>query len=134
MQTYNNENEIFSLLRKHDYSTFISQQIKERKLFNYPPYNRLIKVTVKHKAKKRLNQSAEQLAFYMRKSFGSRVLGPESPIISRIRNYYHKDILLKIEQESSISKAKQLLNTIIGNLKEQTDFRSSRIIIDVDPF
>jgi len=61
------------------------------------------------------------------------VLGPEYPLISRIRNYYHKDILLKIERNSSVKKAKTIIDTIISNLQEQKDFRSLRVFIDVDP-
>ena len=34
-------------MKEHDYSSFISQQMKERKEFNYPPYNRLISITLK---------------------------------------------------------------------------------------
>ena len=68
----------------------IKKQIEERKLFNYPPYNRLIGITLKHKNQIKLDEAAQQLVVLMRKSFGSRVLGPEYPSISRIRNYYHK--------------------------------------------
>mgnify|MGYP003327908482 FL=1 len=69
----------------------------------------------------------------MRKSFGNRVLGPEYPAISRIRNFYHKNILLKIEHEGSIASAKTILNTIIESMQNHSDFKSIRFIIDVDP-
>ena len=69
----------------------------------------------------------------MRKSFGNRVLGPEYPAISRIRNYYHKNILLKIEQKGSIASAKTILNTIIENMQHHSDYKAVRFIIDVDP-
>ena len=69
----------------------------------------------------------------MRKSFTNRVLGPEFPVVSKIRNYFHKDIMLKIEQQASIQEAKTILYGIIENLQEKKDFRSARIILDVDP-
>ena len=93
----------------------------------------MVAITLKHKDKNRLDKASNQLATQLRKSFGYRVLGPEYPAISRIRNYFHKDILLKIEQNASVKKAKIILATIIKNLQEQKDFRSVRIILDVDP-
>ena len=133
IQTYDEEHEIFKLLKKHDFSTFIKRQAQERKLFNYPPYNRLIGITLKHKNQRKLDETAQQLVAMMCKSFGNRVLGPEYPAISRIRNYYHKNILLKIEQKGSIASAKKILNTIIDNIQHHSDYKAVRFIIDVDP-
>ena len=133
IQTYDEEHEMFSLLKKNDFATFIKQQVEERKLFQYPPYNRLIGITLKHKNQRKLDEAAMQLAIMMRKSFGSRVLGPEYPAIARIRNYYHKNVLLKIEQKGSIAEAKVILSTIIERMQNHSDFKSIRFIIDVDP-
>ena len=133
LQTYDEKHEVIQLLKIHDLKQFYTKQIAERKLFNYPPFSRLIAITLKHKDKNRLDKASNQLATQLRKSFGYRVLGPEYPAISRIRNYFHKDILLKIEQKESVKKAKTILATIIKNLQEQKDFRSVRIILDVDP-
>jgi primosomal protein N' (replication factor Y) len=133
LQTYDETHGVIQLLRSHDFKQFYTEQIAERKIFNYPPFSRLIAITLKHKDKNRLDIASNQLAAQFRKSFGSRVLGPEYPAISRIRNYYHKDILLKIEQKASVKKAKTIIATIIENLQEQKDFRSVRIILDVDP-
>ena len=133
LQTYDEKHSVIQLLKAHDFRQFYIEQIAERKIFNYPPFSRLIAITLKHKDKNQLDKASAQLASQMRKSFGYRVLGPEYPAISRIRNYFHKDILLKIEQKSSVKKAKTILAIIIENLQEQKDFRSIRIIINVDP-
>ena len=61
------------------------------------------------------------------------MLGPEYPVVKKIRNYYHNNIILKIEQKASIQQAKTILNNIIEDLQQQKDFRSTRIILDVDP-
>ena len=80
-----------------------------------------------------MDEAAQQLVVMMRKSFGNRVLGPEYPAISRIRNYYHKNVLLKIEHEASTNQAKNILNTIIDRMQNHSDFKSIRFILDVDP-
>ena len=90
-------------------------------------------MTKKHKNRKKLDEAAHQLVVLMRKSFGSRVLGPEYPAISRIRNYYHKNVLLKIEDNASITEAKNILQTIVGSMKEHVDFKGIRFILDIDP-
>ncbi|MEC7646038.1 MAG: primosomal protein N' [Bacteroidota bacterium] len=133
IQTYDEGHEMFEMLKSNDYKTFIKKQANERRLFNYPPYNRLIGITLKHKNKIKLDDGALELSIMLRKSFGDRVLGPEYPVISRIRNYYHKNLLLKIEKERSIIKAKIILDTIIQRIQNHSDFTSIRFIIDVDP-
>ena len=132
LQTYDDTHSVIQLLKAHDFKHFYREQIAERKLFNYPPFSRIIGITLKHRDKNKLDKAANQLATQLRKSFGHRVLGPEYPSISRIRNYYHKDILLKIEIEASVKKAKTFLTTIIKRLQEQQNFRSVRIILNVD--
>jgi len=133
VQTYNEDHEIFKQLTSNNYTNFVKQQIKERKLFSYPPYNRLIGLTIKHKKSKKLDETAFVLVSLMRKSFGNRVLGPEYPPVSRIRNYYLKNILLKIENEASISTAKHILQNIIDKMRIDANYKSVRFILDVDP-
>ena len=101
-------------------------------MFLYPPYARLIGITLKHKNQNKLDIAAKKLAVMMRNSFGNRVLGPEYPYISKIRNYYHKNLLLKIEHKSSIKNAKKLLRMIIDNFSSHSEFKAIRIVIDVD--
>ena len=133
VQTYDEENEIFQLLKENNYASFIVQQIQERKLFNYPPYSRLIRITLKHKNQRKLDAAAASFVNLLQKSFANRVLGPEYPAISRIRNYYHKDVLLKIEHQGSVSEAKGILQTLLNRIQEHSDFKSIRFILDVDP-
>ncbi len=133
IQTYDEEHEMFALLKANNFGTFIKNQVEERRLFSYPPYNRLIGITLKHKKQRKLDEAAQQLVVMMKKSFGTRVLGPEYPAIARIRNYYHKNVLLKIEQEGSVAEAKKILNTIIERMQNHSDFKSIRFIMDVDP-
>ncbi len=133
IQTYDERHEILKMLKTNDYKTFIKKQINERQLFNYPPYNRLIGIALKHKNKRKLDAAAHHLATMLRNSFGNRVLGPEYPVISRIRNLYHKNLLLKIEKEQSIIKAKMILDNIIERIQNHSEFSSIRFILDVDP-
>jgi primosomal protein N' (replication factor Y) len=105
----------------------------EREKFKYPPFYRLIRLTLKHKNKDTVHLAAKELAEYLEKIFGSRVLGPETPIVSRVQTYYLENILLKIEKQASAQKAKSLLTEAIHNLRQLPAYKSLRVVADVDP-
>jgi primosomal protein N' (replication factor Y) len=79
-----------------------------------------------------VNASAKYLADELKRHFGDRVLGPEFPLVSRIRNLYHKNILLKIERDASVVQAKKIVTDLLVNFKN-SDYKSVRVQIDVDP-
>jgi primosomal protein N' (replication factor Y) len=133
LQTYNTEHELIKYVRNYDYLSFFINQISERELFNYPPFSRIISITLKHRNDTQLNFFSDEFVFYLKKSFGNRVLGPEYPAISKIRNYYLKNILLKIETGKSLEKAKQIIQFVEENLRNQKRLNGCLIIIDVDP-
>ena len=110
------------------------QELLDRKNFNYPPYFRLIEITLIHKDIDMVNASSKFLADELKHHFKKRVLGPEFPMVSRIRNLYHKNILLKIERELSVIQAKTILTNIIFQFKSDSNYKSVRVQIDVDPF
>ncbi len=133
LQSYNPDQEIIQNVKSSDYSKFFKNQISEREAFDYPPFSRLIRITIKHRNSYQLDLISSDFAFVLKKSFGNRVLGPEYPAISKIRNYYLKNILLKIEEGKSIVKAKEIITFIEENFRNLKKLNGSRVIIDVDP-
>ena len=134
IQTSDPSSRILGFVLKHDYEGMFLQQIDERKLFNYPPFCRLIKIIIKHKDRSRLNEFSANLGEDLKKSFGKRVLGPESPMIARIQLWYIKNILIKIERDNPLSRAKQLINEAIERTEKMKGASSLRISVDVDPY
>ena len=133
IQTYNPNNKIYSIVKDSDYKTYFNQEICERKSFNYPPFCKLIKIIIKSKRKDLLDIASYEFATLLRKTFSNRILGPEYPSISRVKNFYIKNLLLKIETTHSFSKAKEILFSNISSLKQDNRFKSIQIILDVDP-
>jgi primosomal protein N' (replication factor Y) (superfamily II helicase) len=133
IQTRNPFHSVVRYVIDNDYSSMYESQIAERNTFRYPPIYRLIQLTLKHKDAEKLNKSAREFAISLRKVFGGRILGPEFPMVSRVRNEYLKNILLKIEKDYSLSKAKTSLQTIIENFRNDKDHKGVRVVIDVDP-
>jgi primosomal protein N' (replication factor Y) len=111
-----------------------ANQMSERQQFNYPPFFRLIKITVKHKDLNVLNLASNLFARNIRNIFKERVLGPEFPAVSRIQNWYLKNILIKLEKEKSQLSAKSILQNEANLVLGMDEFKSLKIIFDVDPF
>ncbi len=133
IQTQNPEHSIIADVVNNNYLSMYTNQLLDRKKFNYPPYYRLIEMKVIHRDVNMVNVASKFIADNLKQHFGKRVLGPEFPLVSRIRNLYNKTILLKIEREGSVVQAKKIMNDILVQFKSTPDFKSVRIQMDVDP-
>ena len=133
IQTQNPDHSIIQDVVATNFLSMYTNQLLDRKNFNYPPFYRLIEITLIHRDVNMVNASAKYLADELKHHFKKRVLGPEFPVVSRIRNLYHKNILLKIEREASVVQVKKILTNLLVQFKSGSDYKSVRIQIDVDP-
>ena len=107
-------------------------QIAEREQFMYPPFCRLIKLTLRHKDEDFLNESCQILAQTLRTAFPKMVLGPEFPLVARIQNYYMKDFWIKFPKDDTLSAKKRKLEEILTEFKTDTKYKSVGVVINVD--
>lgn len=117
----------------NDYNGLYQTQIDERRLFKYPPFYRLIYVYLKHRKEGVLEQAADLMAGYLRNGLGDRVLGPDRPLVSRIQTLFIRKIVVKIEQQASMSKVREYLQQVQRAIIEDERFRSLLVYYDVDP-
>jgi primosomal protein N' (replication factor Y) len=135
IQTYDPNHRVIKQVIDNDYTDLYFTEMEERKSFKYPPYFRIISMDVKHKNPEILHNQAEYLARELRKHFGDRVIGPEAPLINRIRNFYIKSIMLKFERDTiSIVKAKAIIRDVITLFQTTKLSKGSIIQPDVDPY
>lgn len=134
IQTADPGNRIIRLVLHHDFKNMFRIQAEERKAFNYPPYCRLIKITIRHKDRTLLNSYSDILGRELKSVFGKRVLGPEFPLISQIQQWYIKTILIKLERESPVVTAKNKIIEAIERVEKEKGASSLRIAVDVDPY
>lgn len=134
IQTADPTHKIIRYVIRHDYLNMFRQQSEERRVFNYPPFCRMIEISIKHKDRLQLNYFADILGNELRAIFGKRVLGPEAPVIYRIQFWYIKTIILKIERDKPASKAKQLILEAIEKVGKEKGASALRISVDVDPY
>jgi primosomal protein N' (replication factor Y) len=133
IQTSDPKNYIIKDVIQTDFLHTYRTQLEERHHYGYPPFTRLIRLTLKHKDKRFLDSSAEIFANMLRQKFDKRVIGPEYPLIERINNWFQKTILLKIERQASMAQAKEEILKCMDEFSGNTDYRAVFIQPDVDP-
>jgi len=134
IQTYNPHHQILQQVSTTSYAEMYKEQLEERWQYKYPPYFRLIKITLKHKDYNKVDSGVNWLFKALFTSFGEHVLGPTAPAVSRIRNQYIKNIVIKIPQKQSLGKTKEQIIKIKNTFESVKDFRPIRFIIDVDAY
>ena len=134
IQTYNPHHNILQQVSINAFKDMYAEQMNDRYNYKYPPIYRLIKITLKHKDYNRVNLAADWYAKSLRQVFKANVLGPEFPPISRIRNLFNKNILVKIPQQQSLAKTKAAIMKIDNSFNAVKDFRSVRVILNVDNY
>ncbi|MBT8307601.1 MAG: primosomal protein N' [Maribacter sp.] len=132
IQSYNPYHQILKQVSINDYDGMFKEQLYEREQFLYPPICRIIKITFKHKNYNTLNEAADWFAKALRNVFKSGILGPEYPPVARIRNQYLKNVLIKIPIGQSLGKTKNSIKRIENSFNAISQFRSVRVIYNVD--
>lgn len=133
VQTSNPTHPVINFLKNHDYIGFFNHEIEERKLFNYPPFTRVIYIYLKHRDNNNLSEISTIYASKLRELFGNRVFGPEEPMISRIQSLYIRKIMLKIEINASMKKVKQILRDTYEQMHKLPRMKGIIVYYDVDP-
>ncbi|MCM1138541.1 MAG: primosomal protein N' [Muribaculum sp.] len=133
IQTYNPAHPLFPFLMRHDYKGFYAHEIAERQTYGYPPYVRVIYVYIKHKDPAAVSTIAYEYAARLRELLGNRVSGPDEPTVARVHTLYIRRIMLKIENNASISKVKNLLRNVQIKLVNEKRMSGAILYYDVDP-
>ncbi len=133
LQTSDPQHPVIQNVVKNDFLNSYKTQLEERLLFRYPPFHRLINITIKHKDKVRCDKAARMLGAFMSRSLGDRVLGPQAPPINRIQNLFLNKLLVKIEKDASVKKVKTVITQGIDWVKTDAELKSAIFQIDVDP-
>jgi primosomal protein N' (replication factor Y) len=133
LQTRDVEHPIIGQVIGNRYEEMVRAQLDERQMFRFPPYHRLIYVYLKHRDEKVLDNAALVMAGRLRANFGSRVLGPDKPPVARIQTLFIKKIVLKIEVNASMERARELLLSVQREMLQEPAYKSLLVYYDVDP-
>ena len=115
-----------------DYKAMFTEQMEERRMFNYPPLCRLVYVYMKHRDENVLEHMAEELAKILRMVFGHRVLGPDMPAVARVQTMYIRKVCLKIELEANMAEVRKRLRELQAYLLAKQEYKSAVMYYDVE--
>ena len=133
IQTFDPKNPLYTMLCAHDFKGIYQQQVSEREMFYFPPFHRLMMITLRHRDERRLEHCSRVLMQALQDVFGTRVSSVITPQVSRRNNQYIRQLRLRVEQGANIRHAKQLLRECIHLVLQQTDCKGTVVFVDVDP-
>jgi primosomal protein N' (replication factor Y) len=133
IQATNVKHPVLQLVQQHDYKGLYQNEIINRKEFFYPPYSRIVLLTLKHKDKAVVDNAADKLAASLRQDLKDYIVGPAAPVISRIRNQYLMEILIKLPKEYGMSMTyKKVIRNHINLLNGEKNYKAVVVVVDVD--
>jgi primosomal protein N' (replication factor Y) len=132
IQTYNPNHNTIQQVTNTDYLGMYREQLYDRQIYKYPPYFRIIKLTLKQRDFDKLKEGAMWLYQVLSQNLDMPVLGPEEPVISRIRNEYIRTIMIKIPQNTSIGGTKKTIQKILNSFEAVAQYRAIKVTTNVD--
>ena len=133
IQTFDPSNAVLQFVRQHDYEGLYRQQIEERRLFNYPPFYRVIRLQMRDHNSARVEAFAAQLQAHLTQIFGPRTSAVIIPSVERVQAYTLRELTLRIEQGANMAEAKRRLREAIDCISSVSSSKNVKIIIDIDP-
>lgn len=133
IQTFDPDNIVLSMVQHHDYQALYDHQITERKLFNYPPFYRVIRLQLKDHNGIRVHRVATDLQTYLQRIFAHRVSGVIIPSVERVQAYSIRELTIRIESSANMAEAKRRLREGIEHIFSMKSNKNTKIIIDIDP-
>ena len=134
IQTSKPDHDVIKYVQAHDYEGFYNHELADRKKFGYPPFTKVINIYLKHRDDATAGELAVRYSGLLRQVFGTRVLGPMTPLVARVQNLYIRQVTLKMETAASMSKVKGILRTLYEQmLAADARMKSIRLYYDVDP-
>lgn len=132
IQTYNPNHNTIQQVTNHNYNGMYKEQLYDRQIYKYPPYFRIIKLTIKHKDFDKLKEGSMWLYQVLSQNLNIPVLGPEEPAISRIRNEYIRTVLIKIPQNMHLGNTKKTIQKMLNSFEAVAQYRAIKVVVNVD--
>jgi len=133
IQTSQVQHPVLQFVQQHDYKKMYEFELENRRQFFYPPFSRIIQITLKHKVKEVVDAMAQKLGVALQTDLGNFVVGPAAPVVARIRNQYLMELLIKLPLDmKQIQRYKQVIRNHFNLLLAEKRFKAVVMIADVD--
>lgn len=132
VQSYNPEHYSIEFAKKHDFIGFYNHEMQLRKMGSYPPFYYLTMINVSDENEMKAIRTIQEMAQFLRGKLGpdAVVLGPVPSTITRIKNKYRYQCIIKYKIEPDLKKE---LKTLITHYQKDQQ-KGLTITIDVQPY
>ncbi|GAK60949.1 Pprimosomal protein N' [Candidatus Vecturithrix granuli] len=132
IQTYNPLHYAILAAQQHDYLTFYAREIVFRQQLNYPPFSRMINIVLQGEDELFTRDLAQRLCEDLRRADSRKltVLGPAPAALTRLRNKYRYQILLKSQQSLYM---RTFAKEQVELFRKTVALKDVQILVDVDP-
>lgn len=135
IQVQRKNHPVIQALLQQDYQSLLLKELEERKEFLYPPITRMIRIIFRHISLDRVQEAAVEITHQLKEFEDVLIVGPGEPVVSRVRNKYIREVLIKLHRSDQKNKAlKSKIRSLIQLLGAQRKFASVQIHCDVDPY
>lgn len=131
VQTYSQGHHSIASAQTHDYESFFTREIADRKALSYPPFGRMVGMLFQGEQDDYVMREARRFADLMRKQPGAlNILGPAPPVIARVRNQYRWQI---VARSSHSTRLRDAVRRVRQHWERAADNRRVHLKVDVDP-
>lgn len=128
IQSYDINHPVYQALKNHDYHQFFVQEMRIRKMANYPPFIHLVSLLITSKVEDLANKESHRISAYLKKGAGMEVLGPAPSLIYRLDDNYRYLILVKFKNSQMVYPYFQnIVNNYVSN-------HNLQVTIDFNPY
>ncbi len=132
IQAYEARNPVIELVTRHDVEGFFSRELEHRRAHGYPPFMRLMSLSLRHRSEERVAATAAALALLLRERLDERVLGPDIPGVAFVKDRHIRNLLIKLRR-SAHREEKDFVREAIDRVFAQPAHRAVQLVVDVDP-
>lgn len=133
LQTKHPDHPVIEQVVENDYDGMYDEVMQERSMFKYPPFTHLVNVYLKHRDDNLVESASLMMGSWLRRWFGSRVLGPDKPAVARVKSMHIRKMVVKLEQGINLPLAKEYLHKAQQMLLKESRYRLVQVYFDVDP-
>lgn len=133
IQTYEPAHPLLARVQAHDYQGYYRQELEQRRQYMYPPFARLVYIYLKHRDNAQLTQAADLYHQRLVQLFGNRVSDVMTPPVSRIQNLHIRQLVMKVENEASMRRIKEILHNLYVEMAAHPQVKGTLVYYDVDP-
>ena len=144
IQTSQPEHPVYHRLRQGNINAFSMDLLTERKTFGFPPYSRIIELTIRDKYEDRAERMVTKLAAELRKAFhcpqqrgllmlaNSPITGPYAPVVDRVQEQHIRCIRVSLKKDRTLKENKAKLYETVQKFEKEQKY-ADHITLNVDP-